>query len=79
MTRNMSGPSVPSAGSDDVLNEKFHVLLREAAERRAERALVQSSGDLVAAGEELAGFLALARSSRGGRASDDPGRSGRPA
>jgi hypothetical protein len=65
----MASNSIRSTGSPaaaaDALNDRFHELLREAAARRAERALAQSAGDSVAARQELAEILALARGDRG--------------
>ena len=51
----------PSDPNDEV-NEQFHNLLREAAEKREERALAQSTADSVAAKQESADLLALAKS-----------------
>jgi hypothetical protein len=50
------------AGDDELLNEQFNTLLRDAADKREERSLVQANGDAVAAREESADLLALARS-----------------
>jgi hypothetical protein len=50
--------------SDDRLNDEFHVLLRDAAAARKERAQMQSSGDANAAREESDALLALARGQR---------------
>ena len=47
---------------DDLLNEKFHTLLREAADKREGRARTQSTADAVAAKEESADLISLARS-----------------
>jgi hypothetical protein len=47
---------------DDQLNEKFHSLLREAAEKREGRARTQSTADAIAAEEESADLISLARS-----------------
>jgi hypothetical protein len=46
---------------DELLNERFNTLLREAADKREERSLVQSTGDAAAAKQESADLLALAR------------------
>ena len=46
---------------DDQLNEKFHSLLREAAEKREGRARTQSTADAVAAKQESADLIGLAR------------------
>ena len=46
---------------DDEMNEKFHLLLREAAERREQRQRLSVTEDTAAAGQESADFLALAR------------------
>jgi hypothetical protein len=53
--------------ADEHLNERFHTLLREAAELREGRALVQSSADDAAARQESAELLALARGDATGR------------
>lgn len=47
---------------EDRLNEEFHTLLREAADKREGRARVQSSEDAVAAADESRALFALARS-----------------
>ena len=47
---------------DDRLNEKFHTLLREAADKREGRARTQSTADAVAAQQESADLIGLARS-----------------
>ncbi len=47
---------------EDRLNEQFHALLRDAAEKREGRARAQSSEDDAAAKRESADLLALARS-----------------
>jgi hypothetical protein len=46
---------------DERLNEQFNTLLREAADKREERSLVQATGDAAAAKRESADLLALAR------------------
>jgi hypothetical protein len=50
---------------DEELNEKFQMLLRDAAEKREARARTHSTEDAVAARQESADLLGLAR---------DPGR-----
>jgi hypothetical protein len=62
MTRNKAKATPPRSEATDELNEQFHTLLREAAEKREERALVQSTANAVAAKQESADLLALARS-----------------
>jgi uncharacterized membrane protein len=57
------------AEAADRLNEEFHRLLREAAEQREQRALIQSTQDAAAARRESADLLSLARGV-------DPGRAG---
>jgi hypothetical protein len=47
---------------DDRLNEQFHSLLREAAEKREGRARIQSTADAIAAEQESADLIGLARS-----------------
>jgi hypothetical protein len=61
MTRTARGGN-RQAGDDELLNEQFNTLLRDAADKREERSLVQANGDAVAAMEESADLLALARS-----------------
>jgi hypothetical protein len=61
MTRTASGRTNTRAGHDERLNEEFHALLREAAEKREGRARVQSTEDAVAARQESVDLLALAR------------------
>jgi uncharacterized protein YecT (DUF1311 family) len=46
---------------DEKLNEQFNTVLREAADKREERSLVQATGDALAAKRESADLLALAR------------------
>jgi hypothetical protein len=53
--------------ADEHLNERFHTLLREAAELREGRALVQSSADDAAARQESVDLLELARGDAAGR------------
>ncbi len=50
---------------DDQMNEKFHLLLREAAERRERRQRLSATEDTEATGRESADFLALARKAPG--------------
>jgi hypothetical protein len=52
---------------DDRMNEKFHTLLREAAEKREGRARTQSAADAVADKQESADLISLARSRGAGR------------
>jgi hypothetical protein len=60
MTRTAHGGN--RQAGDELLNEQFNTLLRDAADKREERSLVQTNGDAVAAREESADLLALARS-----------------
>jgi hypothetical protein len=53
-------PSKPTE-ADDLLNDEFHRLLREAAEQREVRATAESVENVSAAGRESADLLALAR------------------
>jgi len=62
MTRTKNAPTDRPAENNDLINEQFHTLLREAAERREERALSKSTQDDAAAKQESADLLALARS-----------------
>jgi hypothetical protein len=52
---------------DDRLNDQFHTLLREAAEKREGRELSHASKNRSEAEDELAGLMALARSGEAGR------------
>lgn len=61
MTRTKDKATPRRSDANDELNEQFHTLLREAAEKREERALVQSTANAVAAKQESADLLALAR------------------
>ncbi len=61
MTRTRRAGGKGRAGDDELLNEQFNTLMREAADRREERSLVQATGDAVAAKKESADLLALAR------------------
>ena len=55
-------------GNDDArTNEKFHAVLREAADKREGRARAQSAADAVAAKQESADLIGLARSQGAGR------------
>ena len=61
MTRTTSGPTNQWGSDDERLNEEFHALLRDAAEKSEGRALIQSTEDAAAARQESADLLALAR------------------
>jgi hypothetical protein len=61
MTRTKAKAAAPRSEANDELNEQFHTLLREAAEKREERALVQATANAAAARQESADLLALAR------------------
>ncbi|MFI5260047.1 MAG: hypothetical protein ACHQ01_10640 [Candidatus Limnocylindrales bacterium] len=50
--------------TDDQLNQQFHTLLRDAADKREGRTRVHSSEDAVAAQKESADLLALARGTK---------------
>jgi len=67
MPRTVSGRARPSAAEVDRLNDEFHNLLREAAEKREARALAQSIEESAAARQESADLLALARRRRSDR------------
>jgi hypothetical protein len=63
MSRSTSNP----AGSrvvDDEMNEVFHLLLRQAAEKREKRQRIQAREETMAAKREFGDFLALARGAR---------------
>ena len=59
---------------EDLLNEEFHALLREAADKREGRARAQSREDTVAAAEESRALFALARSQTKPRPGQAPAR-----
>ena len=54
----------PRSEADDQLNEQFHALLRDAADKREGRTRVHSSEDADAARKESADLLALARGAK---------------
>ena len=62
MTRTKDKATPQRSDANDELNEQFHTLLREAADKREERAIAQSTADVVAAKQESADLLTLARS-----------------
>lgn len=62
MTRTKAKAIPQRSDANDELNEQFHTLLREAAEKREERAIAQATADAVAAKQESADLLALGRS-----------------
>ena len=62
MTRTKDKATPQRSDANDELNEQFNVVLREAAEKREERAIAQSTADAVAAKQESADLLTLARS-----------------
>jgi hypothetical protein len=62
MTRTKDKATPQRSDANDELNEQFHTLLREAADKREERAIAQSTADAVAAKQESADLLTLARS-----------------
>lgn len=59
---------------EERLNEEFHTLLREAADKREGRARVQSREDAVAAADESRALFALARSQTKPRPGHAPAR-----
>jgi hypothetical protein len=61
MTEAKSGRAKRSASDDDLLNEQFHTLLRDAAAKREERERTQSAEDAVTSKQASADLLALAR------------------
>ncbi|MGD0122665.1 MAG: hypothetical protein ABSC46_08910 [Candidatus Limnocylindrales bacterium] len=61
MTQAIDRRSSRDTAGEDLLNEEFHALLREAANKREGRARVQSTEDAVAAAEESRALFALAR------------------
>jgi hypothetical protein len=71
MARGSKAPQAP--GRDDALNDQIQAVLRDAAEKLAERTRTQAAADTAAAGRQLDEILALARRR------DRSERSGRPA
>lgn len=67
MPRTAAGRARPGVAETERLNDEFHTLLREAAEKREARALAQSLEESAAARQESADLLALARSQARGR------------
>jgi hypothetical protein len=61
MTHATDKRSTRDTSGEDLLNEEFHALLREAADKREGRARVQSTEDAAAAAEESRALFALAR------------------
>jgi hypothetical protein len=66
-SRSTSNPAA-SRVVDDEMNEVFHLLLRQAAEKREKRQRTQAREETMAAKREFGDFLALARG--GARAVD---------
>ena len=62
MTRPKGKATPQRSDANDELNEQFNIVLREAAEKREERAIAQSTADAVAAKQESTDLLALGRS-----------------
>lgn len=65
MTRTIDKSSGRDTSAADLLNEQFHVLLRDAADKREGRARTQVKEDAAAAAEESRALFALARSQTG--------------
>ena len=61
MAGTTSTPADTTDDADDRLNEEFHTLLRDAAEKREGRARIRSSEDAAAARQESADLIGLAR------------------
>ena len=61
MAGTTSKPADTTDDADDRLNEEFHTLLRDAAEKREGRARIRSSEDAAAARQESADLIGLAR------------------
>ncbi len=61
MTHAIGQPAGRDVSADERLNEQFHTLLREAADKREGRARTQSKEDSAAAAEESRALFALAR------------------
>lgn len=82
MTRTKSGRTTRRSSDDEQLNEQlneqFHTLLRDAAEKREGRARIQSTEDAVAAKQESADLLALARGQAAGQANRTTGHGSSP-
>jgi hypothetical protein len=74
MTSAIDNNSGRDTSAADLLNEQFHVLLRDAADKREGRARTQVKEDAAAAAEESRALFALARGQTGSR----PGPAGNP-
>jgi hypothetical protein len=61
MTRTKTDATDRRSEADELLNDKFHALLRDAADKREGRTQVHSAEDEEAAKQESADLLALAR------------------
>ena len=77
MTHSKDKRSSRDTNAEDLLNEEFHSLLREAADKREGRARVQSREDAVAAAEESRALFALARGQAKPRPGSEPAGPGR--
>jgi hypothetical protein len=77
MTQAKDKRSSRDTSAEDLLNEEFHALLREAADKREGRARVQSKEDAVAAAEESRALFALARGQTKPRPGSETARPGR--
>jgi hypothetical protein len=64
MTQTIDKRARRDTSAEDLLNEEFHTLLREAADQREGRARARSSEEDAAAAEESRALFALARSDR---------------
>ena len=64
MNRTAMPTDKPRSEADEQLNEQFHALLRDAADKREGRTKVHSSEDAAAAKKESADLLALARGAK---------------
>jgi hypothetical protein len=73
MTRSASSRTPAQQAGDDRLNDRFHALLREAAEKREGRELIHTSANQAEAKAESADLLALARSGAPGRTNTTAG------
>jgi hypothetical protein len=77
MTHANDKRSSRDTSAEDLLNEEFHALLREAADKREGRARVQSKEDAVAAADESRALFALARGEANPRPGSEPAGPGR--
>jgi septal ring factor EnvC (AmiA/AmiB activator) len=73
MVPTSTNPADARAADNERLNDQFHTLLREAADKREGRARNEATEDAAASKRESANLLALARSQGRGQANRSTG------